>query len=217
MTDVGRIPARTYAEALIVYDKLRARAVGAPTEYSLVAVADDKHPKFRLSAQAAAAIVGGKIMRAYSGDTGLAQAKANLLAGWNAGARTVFYSGHGSPTSWASPAVFSAGNVAALSEQDAPPLVIQLNCLSSAAQLPVKSLAETLLLTAKKGASAVIGSAGFTPPDGQAALGLGVLQELKQGRTVGQAFRNALQAVAQTPGLAPVAQSFLLLGDPAGR
>jgi len=76
---VGRIPARTAAEVQGVLAKVKARALGAPVGYDLVAAACDSQAQFRTACEQAAAIVGGTVKKAYIADLGITQAKAALL------------------------------------------------------------------------------------------------------------------------------------------
>ncbi len=219
---VGRIPVRTPEQARVVLDKIEGRAAGGAAAWDLVTAACDSQGHFRESCERAAAVVDGAVKRAYIKDLGLTEARSALLSGWNQGARVVYFSGHGSQHQWAKKKLFETPQVAGLTEQAAPPLVIQLDCLSSGVHLPAGGgyacLAEALLLTPGRGASAVVGSVAVTPPKGQTELGVAMLQALQvDGATLGDAFAAAQAALAKAGTDPGVLRSFLLLGDPAAR
>ncbi len=218
---VGRIPARTHAQALGVLEKIRARGNAPAPAYDMLLAAGQGDVQFRAGCEAAAGLATGAVRKAYVPELGGSQARAELLSGWNAGSSLVYYAGHGSLHQWGMSKLLSAGDVANLSAQPAAPIVIQLDCLSSAVHLHQPGgygcLAEALILTKGRGASAVVGSLAFSAAGGQSQLGLAMIRELKKGHPVGQAFRRAQGELVDANGSPEVLQSFILLGDPAAR
>ncbi|MBN2713930.1 MAG: hypothetical protein JXR97_16040 [Planctomycetes bacterium] len=219
---VGRIPARSSEEVITVLDKVKARDVRADGTVDLVLAADDNSIEFKRACESASAFAKGNIVKSYISDAGIASAKLSLLEGWNASPRAVFFAGHGSSFDWTADGLFGRSDISTLINDEAPPVVIQLDCLGSSAHLWDASgqgcLAENLIFAAGKGASSVIGSASFTSPKGQAILGTKTIEYMKEdGATVGQSFLKAQKDLAENGSYPEVLDTFLLIGDPASR
>ncbi|MFW5857505.1 MAG: C25 family cysteine peptidase, partial [Planctomycetota bacterium] len=137
--------------------------------------------------------------------------------GWATPPAEVSYSGHGAPFAWGA-GLFTIFDIPSLPAQALPPVVLQLDCFSSAAHMtgPMRSLGELLVVTPDRGATATIGSVALTPPSGQTALARAYLSARREGATVGAAFLAAQQAV-RAKGYPDVLRTFVLFGDPTTR
>ncbi|MHC4871908.1 MAG: C25 family cysteine peptidase, partial [Planctomycetota bacterium] len=221
LVSVGRIPARTEAEAFTVLDKIRARVGMAQQPTELTVAAEGTSDQFKRIADNAAAQTGGTVVKAYEADLGVTEAHAALRRAWNNGTNNIFFAGHGSKHLWSNNSLMTTQLVPGLAERDVLPIVIQLNCQSNAAYFThdatgYSCIGEALIMTPKKGASAVIGSTGTTAPESQEKLGVRTLYYLNNGTArVGDAFRKAMTDVLNDKPDAQVLNSFILLGDPA--
>ncbi|HQZ70644.1 MAG TPA: C25 family cysteine peptidase [Anaerolineae bacterium] len=150
----------------------------------------------------AAERVGGALRRALDDGLGL-----------------TVYIGHGSRRQWGRGRLLDREAAEALTNRERPGLVVNLSCLTGAFTHPTEpALAETLLLSARGGAAAVIAPSSLTLAADQAALAAALAAALGDPATarLGDALTTAWRAVtSETPGAREVALTFLLFGDPA--
>lgn len=232
---VGRLPAADAEEAAAMIDKIIAYDLAPPaspgsSDSRVLLVADDAPSawEWQLFVQTSESIAGvlppsRTPTRVYVGDLGGPAARTRLLDELILGAGWVNYLGHGSYTVWATEAIFEGDDVETLPESDRLPVYVVMNCLTGYYAQPnwnLRSLGERLLITPRRGAVAVIGSAAPIYPGGQAELDQAMVQELliDGEATLGEAFERAKRTLDPTlVDHGDVIASFHLLGDPSMR
>ncbi len=231
-TAIGRIPARRPAELRAVLDKMRrweeAAAGDAPWRRRALIVADPAEPVFAEDAERFARGLGRAVFEAdrsaaaAAGGDGAADAErvgAALRRALDEGLGLAVYLGHGSRHQWGRGGLLDQRAAAALANAARPGLVVNLSCLTGAFTHPTApALAETLLLSARGGAAAVIAPSSLTLAADQAPLAAALAAALGDPATarLGDALAAAWRAVApDSPGAREVALTFLLFGDPA--
>ena len=220
---VGRLPARSAADAMAMVNKIVAYEGGEAGAWSrsVALVADASGP-----GDSDFAAASGQLRRfipseysvgdIFRGQLGTDAARSALLNAINDGRAIVNYTGHGSVDTW-------QGNL--LTTTDAPaftngarlPVFIMMNCLNGFFQgiFPEESLGEALIRAGDGGAVAVWASSGFTNPGNQAPLNSAFFRELFTGgrRTLGEVIAAAKGQASD----ADVRRTWVLFGDPATR
>jgi hypothetical protein len=214
---LGRLPARTAAEAGVLVSKLDAyrrqpHSADWLRKVLLVSDENDAHD-FEYDSEAIRADLGtGAACRtAYRGQEGTAMARTDLLAGINAGAGIVNYFGHGSITLWRDN-LLAGADVAALTNAAALPVFLSMTCLNGLfTDLYSEPLGAALVKAPNGGAVAVWASTGLTEPAPQFLMAREAYRQLRRrGATLGEALAAAKRATDDPD----VRRTWVLLGDP---
>jgi hypothetical protein len=214
---VGRLPARTLAEANLMISKT-VNYSPANTSQSAMLVADAQG-NYYFNFESASDQVGAllpssmtvqKVYRRLQPSDAVAH--DNIIAKFNAGQALTVYSGHGNVNIWGGQ-IFTANDAVALTNGNRLPFVVVMDCLNGLFVDPsLQSLAEALLQAPNGGAVASFASSGLTIPDGQHEMGLRMFQLLYSGAPmpIGDASRQAKTATNDRD----VRRTWILLGDP---
>ena len=207
---IGRLPARTPADAELMFNKITSR--GTPSgawANSVLSVADRPEGyDFAAAADAATSFVPHsmtlqKIEFAQSTD---------VIPALNQGQLLVDYVGHGTVDLWGLDGVFNSSQAAALTNGNRLPFVVAMNCLNGYFHdLFSYSMAEGLMEAPNGGAVAVWASTTLTEPDGQAVMNRELLSRVFGNITIGEAINQAKRAVDD----ADTRNSWILFGDPS--
>jgi hypothetical protein len=221
---VGRLPARTLAEANVMVDKIAARMACEWSDYggvqSALVVGDNDQAIFLQGAAEMADLFSwGATERIMFSDYASAAAiRAAIVAGWPRNPRYFAYYGHAASTYLGKSKVLRDADVANLKAAELP-AGIMLCCLAGCFNLTAgtDSLAEKMLKTPDRGVSALIAPSGMSAPEGQLILGreLAKLIQNEPGIPMGRALMLAKSRMPTAH--ADVLRSFNLLGDPAMR
>ena len=114
--------------------------------------------------------------------------------------------------------IYDATDAGSLDNGGRLPLVIALNCLNGFFDAPNEdSLSEVALRAPDRGAVAFISSTTVSALAGQDAFARALAERFGAGRIrpIGDALRQAMQAIADVPGAEDVLRSWVLIGDPA--
>lgn len=141
-----------------------------------------------------------------------------LAGSWNEGNWLVTYTGHGSLELWGKDDVFSVEAAGNLESQGAPPIVLQLTCLSGLFAHPeITSLSE-VILQEPGGPVLVIGATSLTLSAHQEPFAVALLQALQDPAVerMGDALQEAKMSLnMESTGLREISDTFGLLGDPS--
>jgi Peptidase family C25 len=209
---IGRIPARTPADAARMFDKITSRGTPAGAwANTVLSVADRPEGyDFAAAADAATAFVPHS-MTLQKIDFAQSSGVVDAL---NQGQLLVDYVGHGSVELWGFDGVFGSADADALANGNRLPFVVAMNCLNGYFHdLFSYSMAEALMEAPNGGAVAVWASSTLTEPDGQETMNRELLSQLFGGGnlTIGEAINKAKRAVAD----ADTRNSWILFGDPS--
>ncbi|HJW93500.1 MAG TPA: C25 family cysteine peptidase [Thermoanaerobaculia bacterium] len=205
---VGRIPARTLADATLVANRIASR--GTPTgawASSALFIADAPVGfDFAAAAQDAAHLLPASITPRFVVD-------ANITSPLNDGALIADYIGHGSTEIWGTNGLLGTNDALALTNGSRLPFVIAMTCLTGAFHdVYTTSIAEGFLFAPNGGAIAVWGSSTLTEPDQQALMNNELMRQLfTPGITIGEAARRAKFATTTRD----IRTSWILFGDPS--
>jgi len=214
---IGRLPVRTPAEAAAVVTKLVSYDAAAGTNNVLLVA--DRNSSFdfeaadtQLRSLIPASLTVTDIRRGQLGD---ADARSQLLAALNQGAKVVNYYGHGSTTVWTDAPILSSSDAAGLTNTGHLSFVVSMTCLNGYFHAPnIESLGESLL-KAQGGAIAVWASSGLTDANAQTVMSRDAISRLLSGSnlTIGEVVALAKGSVTNLD----VRRTWILLGDPATR
>lgn len=214
---IGRLPVRTPAEAAAMVTKLVSYDSSLPSPNVLLVA--DRNSNFdfesadtQLRALIPASLTVTDIRRGQLGD---ANARTQLLAALNQGAKVVNYYGHGSTTVWTDAPILSASDGARLTNSAHLSLVVSMTCLNGYFHAPsIESLGESLLKS-QGGAIAVWASSGLTDAQAQTVMSRDAINRLLSGPnlTIGEVVALAKGSVTNLD----VRRTWILLGDPATR
>ena len=213
---IGRIPARTAAQAKAVVDKLIARGASAPSggwaQYvEIVADAPNGYPFDRAAGQVAAQIPSAFTVDRISIATTPSPATA-IQNAFNRGSILTNYIGHGSTELWSN-GHFSSRTAASLANGNRLPFVVSMNCLNGYFHdLFSESIAEALMNNANGGAIGVWASSALTGVAAQVEMNL-VFNRHVFGATPMTVGDAALLAKQATPN-SDVRRTWILFGDP---
>jgi hypothetical protein len=219
---IGRIPARTLAEANAVIDKIERHLQSLPAQTrpgSVVLAADAVDARngydFAADLRSLEPVLSSSftIEEIFSDSLGTDETRGRLAAAFGSGHSLLIFAGHGSPTTWGRVVLLSGAGIAALSPSRHPPVVIALTCLSGLFHdVYNESLGELLLEQPAGGAVAVLALSSLTQPEEQFALARALVAELGSGRsqTLGELLAAAKRLASDTN----VRRSMILLGDP---
>jgi hypothetical protein len=218
---IGRIPARTLAEAQLEIGKIVAYENAAPdpgwTRSALFVTDADEALDFdSIAASARLNVPAGFSPQTISvAAKGEVAARAELLTQFNQGALLVDYLGHGSLDIWTSRGLFAGSDAASLHNEGRLPFVVAMTCLNGYFHDPSEpSLADDLLAAPGGGAVGVFASSSLTDPHAQSAANDALVHALLAGHTTIGDAALAAQRAATDPN---VRRTFLLFGDPAMR
>ncbi len=213
---VGRLPARTAAEArrmverLINYDK-----APASNEVALVADRNDGHNFESLIESLLQQVpMGQKATAIFRGRLDDATARAQTLGALNRGPRVVNYFGHGSFNLWRGD-LLTAADALALQNGNRSSVYVMMTCLTGYFLEPAADgLAEALLKSPNGGAVAVWAGSGYTEAAPQQVMDQSVFGSLfRPGQLLGDAVRQAKAATTDTD----TRLTWILFGDPTMR
>lgn len=191
---IGRLPARTLADAEAMIAKILAHT-GSSTTVAAVADTDFGAEANTLNALAPASYTK-KVVAA--GD----EAFDSLL---------LAYVGHGSTEVW-SAGWFTGTAAASLNNAPSRPFVAAMTCLNGYYHdLFTVSMAEALMLNANGGAVGVWASSALTEPAPQFEMAAELYRRLFAGARIGDAVREAKRATQDLD----VRRSWILFGDPS--
>ena len=214
---IGRLPARTPADAAVMLNKIIAR--GTPTgawSNAVLSIADEPNTyDFPASAASAMAFVPSSMAKQSILIGGNASATTDINNALNQGQLVFNYVGHGSTETW-SDYIFTSDDAKALTNRDRLPFAVIMNCLNGYFHdVYTYSLAEALLENPNGGAVAVWASSTLAEPDGQEVMNRELFRILfsTPGLTIGEAVNRAKKATSDVE----VRKSWILFGDPSMR
>ena len=215
---IGRLPARTAAEAAVMVAKtINYLPAALGQEALLVADRSDGFDFEAVNNEVRALLPSTMTVQTINrGDRATETVRNEIIAGLNVGPLLVNYVGHGSVERWAGAGLLTSSDARALSNGQDVPLMVMMTCLNGFFQdVYTESLAEALLKAEQGGAVAVWTSSGLTPPEGQAQINAELYRQLFGGAavTLGEAARAAKRATADSD----VRRTWILLGDPTLR
>lgn len=230
---LGRLPVRTLGEAEEAVRKILAYETQPANGKFLLAAGPQDSQAPQPFAQASEALSSAlpavwDVDRIYQDQLGLAGARQALVAAFDSGRSMLSYIGHSGPTRWTfdplldiSQVVGSSSNPALpnLAPSSNQPIVLQFACWTtyfvSATQ---NSMAQALLLSPGRGASAVLGASVLMEQRSHERMAAALARHLQPGTRIGDALLAAQSALAHDPD-APAGPDILigqiLLGDPA--
>jgi len=220
---VGRLPARSAAEAGAMVDKVAARLASADQyggSQAALVVGDDDQAIFEEGAREIAGLFawGGTDLVLFSDYGTSAAVRAEIIAGWAKKPRYFVFYGHAATGYLGKGKELRAADVPALCAEELPAGVI-LACLAGHFNFTTgsDSLAERLLKEPGKGVAALVAPSGMSAPEGQLILGREIAKIIKEDRKA--SLGRALMLAKRRLPLAheDVLRSFNLLGDPALR
>ncbi len=204
---VGRIPARTAADASLVVNRIASRGTpSGPWASNALFIAE---PASDFDFPAAARAAAGKLPPSIASRV----IGSNVASAMNDGALLVDFIGHGSVELWGEPLLYTSADATASTNANRLPFVVAMTCLTGFFHdLYTTSMAEALLQAPNGGAIAVWGSSTLTEPDQQALMNNELMRQLfTPGVTIGEAARRAKMATADRD----VRTSWILFGDPS--
>jgi len=224
---VGRLPARSAAEADLLVGKIEARLAALREEEgegyggvrAALVVGDDDMDIFEEGAQEMAGLFNwGAVEKVMFADYGAgAEIRSAIVNGWARKPNYFVYLGHSMSTYLGRSRVLKNGHVPQLAAEKLPAGVL-LGCLAGYFNFTsgADSLAERMLKEPGKGVCAVVAPAGMSAPKGQRTLGREIARALRdRDLSLGEAL---MRAKRQMPAChKKVLRSFNLLGDPALR
>jgi len=209
---VGRLPARSLAEANLIVSKITSFNSATVPQIALM-VADnpvgydfeafDEHLITLLPA-------GMSVQRVYRQSNPAPH--DNIINTINSGVSLVNYSGHGNIDVWAG-SIFTSSDALALNNGTRLPFVTVMDCLNGFFSDPVlEGLAESLVKAPNGGAIASFASSGLTIGITQHEMGERIFQLLygSQSIAIGDASRQAKSATQDID----VRRTWILFGDP---
>ena len=218
---IGRLPARTLAEANTIVGKLVRRPNVPPAETwaNGVSIINDipSGAPFATGATALAALVPSTYAVDRIDFTGktVAAARTQVMNSFNQGRLLTHYVGHGSVEIWGR-SIFTSVLAGQLTNGDRLPFVTAMNCLNGYFHDTFQvSLAEALLRSSNGGAIGIWASSARTSPD-QQLIAAKEFTRLVFGATpitVGDAILAAKRATNDSN----VRKSWILFGDPTIR
>ncbi len=215
----GRLPVGSVDEAQTVIGKIVAyegKSTNGPWTSQALMVADrDDTESFTQDTQTVEKQLPSRLTATeiFTGTTGSATARTDIINAINSGQLLVNYLGHGSEDQWSGSDIFDTDSVDTLTNNSQLPVFLIMNCLNGFFQdVYSQPLGVTLLLAPNGGAVAVLASTGLNQPAPQTRLDAMVIQNaLTSKSTLGDSILNAKQNIAD-PG---VRKTYVLFGDPA--
>jgi hypothetical protein len=215
---VGRLPARTSAEATTIVGKVVAFQNSSLKRGALLV--SDQNDGFdfeaankEISALLPPTMAVENINRAGADTT---QVRSQIINSVNQGPLVVNYLGHGSVEMWTGAGILRTADVGALTNKESLSFFVMMTCLNGFAQdVYTESLAEALLRFGNGGAAAVWASSGLTEPDEQAFMNQQLMRSLFNDKpaTIGDAIISAKTATQNMD----TRRTWMLFGDPTTR
>jgi uncharacterized repeat protein (TIGR01451 family) len=234
---IGRLPAKTAAEAEAMVDKISAYEQAPNTkgwEKDVLLIADDQEEPFELVFQTmnedAARLLPAAMNPPYRGyleeylAAGFAPVdlREDIVDRINAGTLMVSFSGHGYLQGWTREGVFDSGDIDTLTNAGTYPFITSMNCLTGYFAYPeawASSFAELLLRAENKGTAAALMPTGMTTTEGQHVLNTALFETVftEDVRELGPAIAQAKMILLANGNsyFEQVSETFLLFGDPA--
>jgi hypothetical protein len=219
---VGRLPAASVAEALVLVEKALAfERAGFDLSGPAVLVSDDpdKAGDFEADSAAIASRLGAReVERIDLRQLGTAGTREAIVSAFDRGASLMSYVGHGGIALWASENVFGNPDVGSLSAQPRQPILMTMNCLNGYFHFPpMNSLSEQLLKAEGRGAVAAFSPSGLSLDEPAHVYQGALVDELVSGRHVrlGDAVLAAQRSYADTGLFPELLELYHLFGDPA--
>lgn len=237
---VGRIPARTAAQAKVAVDKIinyQTKSEFGAWRKEITLVADDEDFDLHfLDAEAHAATLSENqpvldlekiYLDAYQQSSGAGGSRypdvnASITQQMNAGTLVWNYSGHGGNTRLAQEAILEKDMIAGWNNQDRLPLFITATCDFAPFDNPAQfSIGEDLLLGRSNGAIALMTTTRLVFASSNKLMNNNFLKTLVQknqaGRysTIGDAWKEAKNLTTNQSGDFINARKFAMLGDPS--
>jgi hypothetical protein len=222
---IGRLPARTVAEANLMISKIVSfvpfsQGTGSQTA---MLVADAQGDYYFNFAQASAevgtllpAAVNKQFVNRPENPTPSSDAavRATIVNSFNQGRAIVNYTGHGNLDVWTGAAIFTAADARGLTNGSKLPFVVVADCLNGLFDDPgIEGLGESFLKAPLGGAVGVFASSGRTVPDGQLEMSKALYPLLfgSPSMTLGDGAKQAKVATSDID----VRRTWILLGDPS--
>lgn len=217
---IGRLPVRTASAASLVISKIVNFAPANVPQDALL-IADDPGTPALWDFETANDNVQALLPPTMTvqrvnvrTEPSIAQATADIVAGFNQGRAVVNYSGHGSINVWSGSAIFDDTHATALTNGNKLSFVIVMDCLNGYFHDPnLLSLSEAFLLAPNGGAVAAFASSGLTSTPGQRQMELQLYSLLygAQPIAVGDAIKTAKAATSDID----VRRTWIYFGDPS--
>lgn len=213
---VGRLPARTPAEAQRMVERLLNYDKATLTKETVLVADQNIGYNFEslisnLQTQVPIGQTTTTILRSQDNDS---TTRANLVTALNRGPRLVNYFGHGSFDLWNGD-ILTVADAAGLQNGNKHSVYVMMTCLTGYFLEPgADSLAETLLKNLNGGAVAVWAGTGYTEPDPQEVINKSVFPNLfTPGQLLGDALRQAKSATTDRD----TRLTWIFFGDPTMR
>ena len=208
---VGRLPARTAAEASAMVTKILSYERGSSGQgATLISDYNDTYNFLGTSNKVKGFLPESTAVdMIISGQT--PDVRGRLLESLNKGPKLVNYAGHGSVDLWRFN-IFTSADALSLTSSGKVGIYLIMTCLNGYYQAPnIDCLAEASL-KAPGGAAAVWASSGFTVPTEQDDMDAMMVKTLygSSGVTVGRAIYSAKMAIGDPD----VRRTWILFGDP---
>lgn len=232
---LGRLPVRTLAETQEAVRKILAYET-QPSTNKVMLAAGPVDPYLARSftedadSFAAGLSAGWTLDRVYQDTLGLSNARLSVVAGFDSGRSVISYMGHSGPTRWTFDPLLDINQVLGTSTQPGrpnlqpsanQPIVLQYACWTtyfvSASQ---NSMAQALLLTPGRGASAIVGATVLLDQRSHQRMADALAGRLQVGARIGdivQAAKLELAGDLLDPAGPEIMLGQVLLGDPAQR
>jgi hypothetical protein len=216
----GRIPARTAAEASLVVSKIvnyeSGSTAGPWMQQALVIADQNAGVDFTAEANSATLTLPASLTTTKILADGVdpATASQQIIAGINAGALLVNYTGHGSEQQWSFADLLDNTSAAALTNGNRLPVFLIMDCLNGFFQdVYEESLSSALLFAPNGGAVGVWASSGFTTAPPQAFMNQALLSTLtaNPSQSIGAAIITAKSSILDPD----VRRTWNFFGDPA--
>jgi hypothetical protein len=216
---VGRLPARSVAEADVVISKI-VNFDPANVPQSALFVADTQGSYYFNFEQAntdlQALLPSSMTVETVNRRTepSDAVAKVDVVNKFNQGQALVNFSGHGNVNTWTGGNIFTSTAARASTNGNKLPFVVVMDCLNGYFQDPnLEGLAEALLKAPNGGAVAAFASSGLTIPDGPHEMGrqLFILLYGSSSIALGDAIKTAKTATTDID----ARRTWILFGDPS--
>ncbi|MEN3333420.1 MAG: hypothetical protein V7641_2785 [Blastocatellia bacterium] len=212
---IGRLPARTAAEAALMVNKIVSydQSVGSQ---SVMLVADNNDGyDFEGASRQLGQLVPANLRteQINRGRVDSQTARRQLFDGLSRGEKLVNYMGHGGVNLW-NGSLLTNDDATTLTNSQRLPVFVMMTCYNGYFQdVALDSLAESLLKSERGGAVAVWASTTMALPGGQATVNQQLYRQLFQAGNspmIGEAMRRAKMAVEDTD----VRRTWILFGDP---
>jgi subtilisin-like proprotein convertase family protein len=225
---IGRLPARTASELTALLTKVLSPLPANPWSSVFVAERANLAEGINYSVELDELIADlsptwqGGVGRVYLDSfPNTAAARSELLSQVNTGRNWVSYYGHASPATWSRETLLDANDLPGqLNNAGRWPVVSEFGCWGGYFVEPTYStLAHSWLLTADRGARAMLASASLTESSSDRAIAQALVPQMATpGIRLGDALLNAQTEVhARSPERADVTIGMTLLGDPSAR